>query len=75
MQTPAQSLVGREGDVAALDAFVETAGEDGGAVLVTGNAGVGKTALVNVVAAEARRRGVAVLNSRSHCIDREHEHG
>src|SRR4051794_33021081 len=63
MQTPADSLFGRERDVAALAAFVLQAGEEGGAVVVTGDAGVGKTALLDVVAADARRRGAAVLRA------------
>src|SRR3954453_8400569 len=56
--TTAQSLFGREREVAALEAFVAQAAADGGAVLVTGEAGVGKTAVVDVVAAGARQRGV-----------------
>jgi predicted ATPase len=67
-QTAAHSLFGRKRDVAALGAFVEDAGEHGGAILVTGDAGVGKTALVNAVAAHARQRGVRVL--RGGCPDR-----
>src|SRR3954464_13287021 len=62
-QTSADSLFGRERDVTALAAFVRQAGEDGGAVLVTGEAGVGKTGLVDAVAADARRRGVPVLRA------------
>src|SRR3954451_548468 len=57
----AHSLFGGERDVAALEAFVAQAAADGGEVLVTGEAGVGKTALVDVVAAQARQRGVRVL--------------
>jgi DNA-binding CsgD family transcriptional regulator/tetratricopeptide (TPR) repeat protein len=49
--------------VARLGAFVKEAAQDGGAVLVTGDAGVGKTALVDVVAAQARQRGVRVLRA------------
>src|SRR5436190_207466 len=56
VQTSAHSLFGREQDVARLGAFVKEAAEDGGAVLVTGDAGVGKTALVDVIAAQARQR-------------------
>jgi DNA-binding CsgD family transcriptional regulator len=63
VETSAGSFFGRERDVAALTAFVEQAGRDGGAVLVTGDAGVGKTALLDVVAADARRRGVPVLRA------------
>src|SRR3954468_14368500 len=54
----AHSLFGRERDVAALEAFVAQAAADGGAVLVTGEAGVGKTAMVDVVAAGGREGGV-----------------
>jgi DNA-binding CsgD family transcriptional regulator len=57
------SLVGRERDVSVFQAFVAEAGENGGAILVTGEAGVGKTALLNRVAAEARRRGALVLRA------------
>ena len=39
------------------------AAEDGGALLVTGDAGVGKTALLNAVAGEARRGGARVLRA------------
>ena len=56
-------LVGREGDLPLLRAFVAEAAEDGGALLLTGDAGVGKTALLNVVAAEARRGGARVLRA------------
>src|SRR3954451_3130292 len=62
-QTSADSLFGRERDVAALAAFARQAGEDGGAVLVTGEAGVGKSALVNPGGAAARRRGMPVLRA------------
>ena len=37
------------------------AAEDGGSLLLTGDAGVGKSALLNAVATEARRRGTRVL--------------
>jgi DNA-binding CsgD family transcriptional regulator len=63
VQTSAHSLFGRERDVALFGAFVEQAAEDGAAVLVTGEAGVGKTALIDRVAADARRRGVPVLRA------------
>jgi predicted ATPase len=61
------SFFGREQDVAALTAFVHEAGERGGAVLLTGDAGVGKTELVNLVVADARRRacGCCVRRVRS----------
>jgi ABC-type lipoprotein export system ATPase subunit len=56
-------LFGRERDAAFLRGFVETAATDGGALLLTGDAGVGKTALLNTVATQARRRGVRVLRA------------
>ena len=58
-----QELVGREHDLSVLRGFVAEATEDGGGLLLTGDAGVGKTALLNVVAAEARRAGTRVLRS------------
>src|SRR3954452_889616 len=63
VRTTAHSLFGRERDVAALEAFVAQEAGDGSAVLVTGEAGVGKTAVVDVVAAGARQRGVRVLRA------------
>jgi predicted ATPase len=63
VQTSAHSRFGRKRDVAFLEAFVQQAGEEGAAVLVTGDAGVGKTALVDRVASDARRRGVRVLRA------------
>ena len=56
-------LVGRDRDVSLLRSFVVEAAEDGGALLVTGDAGVGKTALLNKVAGEARRGGARVLRA------------
>jgi hypothetical protein len=63
VQTSAHSLFGREPDLELLGAFVDQAAEDGAAVLLTGEAGVGKTALVNLIASDARRRGVRVLRA------------
>ncbi len=56
-----RELVGRAAELGALDAFVEDAGTRGGAVVLTGEAGVGRTALLDAVAGRARRRGVALL--------------
>jgi AAA ATPase domain len=58
-----QRLVGRERDVSFLRSFVADAAENGGALLLMGDAGVGRTALLNVVAAEARRGGARVLRA------------
>lgn len=56
-----RELVGRAAELDALDAFVEDAGTRGGAVVLTGDTGVGRTALLDAVAGRARRRGVALL--------------
>lgn len=61
MAISSQRIVGRTRDVSFLRTFVAEASDDGGALLVTGEPGVGKTALLNVVAAEARRRDARVL--------------
>jgi hypothetical protein len=61
--TSDETLFGRQQDISVLEAFVEQAVDDGAALLVTGEAGVGKTALVNAVASDARRRSVRVLRA------------
>ncbi|GHF69053.1 tetratricopeptide (TPR) repeat protein [Amycolatopsis bartoniae] len=56
-------LIGREHPAAVLRAEFDRAREShGGLVLVTGEAGIGKTALVTEAADEARRHGVLVLS-------------
>src|SRR4051812_26634410 len=58
-------LVGREAELDAARAALARAWEGAlGTLLVTGEAGVGKTALVEAVAAEARERGGATLRGR-----------
>ncbi len=58
--TPA--LIGRDHPTAVLRAEIGRAAEShGGLVLVTGEAGIGKTTLVTEAADEARRRGALVL--------------
>jgi predicted ATPase len=61
--TSSHHIVGRDSDLSVLRRFVGEAGENGGALLLTGEAGVGKTALVNEIAAEARRGGTRVLRA------------
>jgi DNA-binding CsgD family transcriptional regulator len=56
-------LVGRDRDVSFLRSFVAEAAEDGGALLVTGEPGVGKSALLSMVAGDLRRDGVRVLRA------------
>src|SRR5260370_27050678 len=54
-------LVGRDAEMALLDKALAEAAEHGGALLVTGAAGIGKTALLDVAASDARSRGNKVL--------------
>src|SRR4051812_38330017 len=61
----ASRLVGREAELDRARAALSRAWEGAlGTLLVTGEAGVGKTALVEAVAAEARERGGATLRGR-----------
>ncbi|MGC0333919.1 DNA-binding CsgD family transcriptional regulator [Streptomyces sp. SAI-170] len=61
-------LVGREEEFARLTGVLERArGGEARAVLVAGDAGVGKTRLLDEVAARAARDGVTVLTG--HCVD------
>jgi predicted ATPase len=64
-------VVGREGELAALaEVFAQAASGPGACVVVTGEAGVGKTRLVTDAAGRARGRGQAVLTGRSTPTDR-----
>jgi DNA-binding CsgD family transcriptional regulator/tetratricopeptide (TPR) repeat protein len=54
-------LVGRDQDLAALRAFADRAAADGGALVMSGEAGVGKTALVEAAASYAAAAGRRVL--------------
>src|SRR5690349_19290714 len=59
-------LVGREREQRLLrDALASALGGRGGLVLLTGEAGIGKTALARGFAQEARARGAAVLLGRA----------
>ncbi|MFJ9536133.1 AAA family ATPase [Streptomyces sp. NPDC101225] len=61
-------LVGRREDLARLADVLERArGGDAGAVLVAGDAGVGKTRLLDEVAVRAAGAGMTVLTG--HCVD------
>src|SRR5260370_20739978 len=57
----ASRLVGRDAELAQLDNALAEAAGHGGALFVTGAAGIGKTSLLNVVTSDARRRGYKVL--------------
>lgn len=55
------NLVGRDRDIAVIRGFVDEATVRGAALVVTGEAGVGKTALIEVGAAYAAEAGMRVL--------------
>src|SRR5437660_5632058 len=57
----ASRLVGRDAEMAVLDKALADAAEHGGALLVTGAAGIGKTSLLDTVTTDARNRGYKVL--------------
>ena len=57
------SLVGREKELRLLRAFVDVADSDDGARVVIGDAGVGKTTLVDAAAYYAAERGMRVLHA------------
>ncbi len=64
------SLYGRQEDAAALHAAWRTACDGaGGLALITGEAGIGKTSLVEELVATAREDGAVVLTG--HCYDLE----
>ncbi|SCL30186.1 regulatory protein, luxR family [Micromonospora rhizosphaerae] len=56
-------LVGREADVGLLRAFVDRALSTGGALVLTGEAGVGKTALLESASQYATETGATVLTA------------
>ena len=56
-------LIGREVDLEVIASFIDRAALDGGALLVSGEAGVGKTALLEAAAEYAASRGVRVLRA------------
>ncbi|MFI6936279.1 AAA family ATPase [Streptomyces sp. NPDC050287] len=64
----ATPLIGREDELARLAGVLERArGGQAGAVLVAGDAGVGKTRMLDEVAGLASRSGMTVLTG--HCVD------
>ena len=50
---PAGSMIGRDADLELIGSFLERAASGGGALLMSGEAGVGKTLLLETVAARA----------------------
>ena len=61
LDLPAAGLTGRVRDLDFLEGFFRQAGVSGGALLLTGDPGVGKTALVNALADSASAAGTMVL--------------
>jgi predicted ATPase len=60
-------LVGRDAEFGELRQALDDAGNGHGrVVMITGEAGIGKTAVITAIAAEASRRGARVLLGRSH---------
>ncbi|RBM18316.1 ATPase [Prauserella sp. PE36] len=73
-ENPTGALIGREHPAGQLRAEVARAAEShGGLVLVTGEAGIGKTTLVTNAADEARRQGALVLGGS--CWDSDNAPG
>lgn len=56
-------LVGRDRDIAAIRAFVDQAAAHGGALVVSGDAGVGKTSLIEAAMSYAVTVGVRLLRA------------
>src|SRR5208282_3398437 len=61
--TSSVHLVGRDRDTAVLQAFVDQAAAHGGALVVSGDAGVGKTALIEAAISYAVTAGLRVLRA------------
>ena len=60
---PDASLVGRDDDIAHLRSFVDGVRASGGALVVTGDAGVGKSALADAAATYAASIGIRTLRA------------
>lgn len=56
-------LVGRDPEVAAIESAVDGVREHGASLLISGEPGVGKSALLTLAAARARRRGIRLLGA------------
>lgn len=56
-------LIGRDDELGLLRAFIATAAESGGALLLSGEPGAGKTALLDAAVTDAEAAGVQVLRA------------
>lgn len=61
LERPQPPLVGRDRELADLYALIDGIEERGGALVVRGEAGIGKSALLAAASNRAHRRGVAVM--------------
>jgi hypothetical protein len=61
--TSSVQLVGRDQDLAAIRAFIDQAAAEGGALVMSGEAGVGKTAMIEAAITYARTAGLRVLRA------------
>src|SRR5689334_13465160 len=68
---PPGSLFGRDDDLAYITAFADRAAVSGGALLLSGEAGVGKTVLLDAAAAHAEAAGSRVLRAAGAEFERE----
>ncbi|HEX5895557.1 MAG TPA: AAA family ATPase [Thermoleophilaceae bacterium] len=58
-----QALVGREQELSTIDGLLEAIDDRGGSLLIRGEAGLGKSALLDEAEARAAGRGIAVLRT------------
>lgn len=63
LSDPAGTIVGRDRDLGLVRGFVDDALVSGGALLLSGDAGVGKTALLNAAAGQAHGAGARVVRA------------
>ena len=61
MTDPAPGLIGRDAEVERLNALVNRLHEEGGALVITGEAGIGKSAILGYVREHAQAMGATVL--------------
>jgi len=58
-----REVVGRDAELGVLTTLLDALPEHGGAIVIVGEAGIGKSALLSAVAARAEHRGVRVLGA------------